>query len=306
MNQAIRRTPQTMKEFKTGFISIMGRPNVGKSTLLNALMGEKIAITSSKPQTTRANIQGILTGEDFQLVFIDTPGYHKAKDNINKMMVQQAKDSLEAVDAIYLLVQPDEFIGAELQSLLKVLDKVDAVKFLIINKVDNYKREAVYEMANKMFPQMEFKHVLPVSALKGTNVDKLLELTLEEMEAGEAIFPAEEITTQPENLLVAEFIREQVFRQLSDEIPYQIVVETEKIEDRSDDLMYIAASIIVNRDSQKGMVIGKGGKMLKEISTASRVSLSNFFGVKIYLELYVKVKTGWQTKDEYLKMQGLY
>ncbi|PLX71019.1 MAG: GTPase Era [Denitrovibrio sp.] len=295
-----------MKEFKTGFISIMGRPNVGKSTLLNALMGEKIAITSSKPQTTRANIQGILTGEDFQLVFIDTPGYHKAKDNINKMMVQQAKDSLEAVDAIYLLVQPDEFIGAELQSLLKVLDKVDAVKFLIINKVDNYKREAVYEMANKMFPQMEFKHVLPVSALKGTNVDKLLELTLEEMEAGEAIFPAEEITTQPENLLVAEFIREQVFRQLSDEIPYQIVVETEKIEDRSDDLMYIAASIIVNRDSQKGMVIGKGGKMLKEISTASRVSLSNFFGVKIYLELYVKVKTGWQTKDEYLKMQGLY
>lgn len=295
-----------MKKFKTGFISILGRPNVGKSTLLNALMGEKIAITSSKPQTTRANIQGILTGEDFQLVFIDTPGYHKAKDNINKLMVQQAKDSLEAVDAIYLLIQPDEFIGPELQSLLQVLEKVDAVKFLIINKVDNFKRELVYEMANKMFPKLEFKHVLPVSALKGTNVDKLLELTLEEMGEGEQIFPAEEITTQPEKLLVAEFIREQVFRQLSDEIPYQILVETEKIEDRSDDLMYIAASIIVNRDSQKGMVIGKGGKMLKEISTASRVSLSNFFGVKIYLELYVKVKTGWQTKDEYLKMQGLY
>lgn len=298
--------PLTMKKFKTGFISILGRPNVGKSTLLNALMGEKIAITSSKPQTTRANIQGILTGEDFQLVFIDTPGYHKAKDNINKLMVQQAKDSLEAVDAIYLLIQPDESIGPELQSLLQVLEKVDAVKFLIINKVDNFKRELVYEMANKMFPKLEFKHVLPVSALKGTNVDKLLELTLEEMGEGEQIFPAEEITTQPEKLLVAEFIREQVFRQLSDEIPYQILVETEKIEDRSDDLMYIAASIIVNRDSQKGMVIGKGGKMLKEISTASRVSLSNFFGVKIYLELYVKVKTGWQTKDEYLKMQGLY
>jgi len=295
-----------MKNYKTGFVTILGRPNVGKSTLLNALMGEKIAITSSKPQTTRANIQGILTGEDFQLVFIDTPGYHKAKDSINKMMVQQAKDAMESVDAVYLLVQPDEFMGPELTSLVKVLETVDAVKFLIINKVDNFKKELVYEMANKMFPMLEFKHVLPVSALKGTNVDTLLKLTLEEMEEGDPIFPADEITTQPEKLLVSEFIREQVFRQLSDEIPYQIVVETEKIEDRSADLMYIAAAIIVNRDSQKGMVIGKGGQRLKEISTAARITLSNFFGVKIYLELYVKVKTGWQTKDEYLKMQGLY
>lgn len=294
------------KKFKTGFISILGRPNVGKSTLLNALMGEKIAITSSKPQTTRSNIQGILTGEDFQLVFIDTPGYHKAKDSINKMMVQQAKESLEAVDAVYLIVQPDEFMGPELRSLVEVLEKVDAVKFLIINKVDNFKREQVYEMANTMFPKLDFKHVLPVSALKGTNVDKLLELTLEEMEEGEAIFPPDEITTQPEKFLVAEFIREQVFRQLSDEIPYQIIVETEKIEDRNDNLMYIAACIIVNRESQKGMVIGKGGQRLKEISMAARHSLASFFGVEIYLELYVKVKTGWQTKDEYLKMQGLY
>jgi GTP-binding protein Era len=269
-------------------------------------MGEKIAITSSKPQTTRSNIQGILTGEDFQLVFIDTPGYHKAKDSINKMMVQQAKESLEAVDAVYLIVQPDEFMGPELRSLVEVLEKVDAVKFLIINKVDNFKREQVYEMANTMFPKLDFKHVLPVSALKGTNVDKLLELTLEEMEEGEAIFPPDEITTQPEKFLVAEFIREQVFRQLSDEIPYQIIVETEKIEDRNDNLMYIAACIIVNRESQKGMVIGKGGQRLKEISMAARHSLASFFGVEIYLELYVKVKTGWQTKDEYLKMQGLY
>ncbi len=260
----------------------MGRPNVGKSTLLNALMGEKIAITSSKPQTTRANIQGILTGEDFQLIFIDTPGYHKAKDSINKMMVQQAKESLEAVDAIFLLVQPDEFMGGpELTSLVKILEKTDAVKFLIINKVDNFKKELVYGMAEKMFPMLDFKHVLPVSALKGTNVAKLLELTIEEMEEGDQIFPSEEITTQPEKLLVSEFIREQVFRQLSDEIPYQIVVETEKIEDRNDNLMYIAAAIIVNRDSQKGMVIGKGGQRLKEISTAARMSLSSFFLVLI-------------------------
>jgi GTP-binding protein Era len=295
-----------MKKFKTGIVSIMGRPNVGKSTLLNALLGEKVAITSSKPQTTRTNIQGILTGDDHQIIFIDTPGYHNAKDSINKMMVQQARESIESVDVIFLLVQPDEFEGPELTSLMKVLEKVNATIFLIVNKVDNFAKDKVYAAANRFFPKLNFKHVLPVSALKGTNVEKLIELTVEELPEGEPIFDSEEITTQPEKLLIAEFIREQIFRQMKDEIPYQILVETEKVEDRNDDLMYIAASIIVNRDSQKGMVIGKGGRMLKEISQASRVSLSNFFGVEIYLELWVKVKTGWQTKDEYLKMQGLY
>lgn len=292
-------------QHKTGFVSIVGRPNVGKSTLLNAILGEKIAITSSKPQTTRTNIQGILTGEQFQIIYIDTPGYHNAKDSINKMMVQQTKDSLDNAHIIYLMVQPDEFFGPELEGLVKALQKTEAVIFLIINKVDGFQREKVYEAANRFFPKLEFKHVLPVSALKGTNIDKLIELTVEELPEGEALFDEDEITTQPEKMLVAEFIREQVFRQLKDEVPYQIVVETEKIEDRNDNLMYIAASIIVNRDSQKGIVIGKGGTKLKEISTASRVSLESFFGVKIYLELFVKVKEGWQNKDEFLKLQGL-
>lgn len=293
-------------QFKTGFVAIVGRPNVGKSTLLNAILGEKVAITSAKPQTTRTNIHGILTGEEYQIIYIDTPGYHNAKDSINKMMVQQAKDSLDNAHVIYVLVQPDEFMGPELESLLKVLEKTEAVKFLIVNKVDNFAREKVYEAANKFFPKLEFKHVLPVSALKGNNVEKLIELTVEELPEGDPLFDEDEITTQPEKLLISEFIREQVFRQLKDEIPYQIIVETEKIEDRNDNLMYIAASIIVNRDSQKGIVIGKGGLKLKEISTASRVSLEAFFGVKIFLELYVKVIEGWQTKDEYLKIQGLY
>ncbi|TCK60693.1 GTPase Era [Seleniivibrio woodruffii] len=294
------------KQHKTGFVAIVGRPNVGKSTLLNAILGEKVAITSAKPQTTRTNIQGILTGENYQIIYIDTPGYHNAKDTINKMMVQQAKDSLDNAHVIYLLVQPDEFMGPELESLIKVLEKTDAVKFLVVNKVDGFKREQVYDAANKFFPKLQFKHVLPVSALKGNNVDKLIELTVEELPEGDALFEDDEITTQPEKLLVSEFIREQVFRRLKDEVPYQIIVETEKIEDRNDDLMYIAASIIVSRDSQKGIVIGKGGRELKEISTASRVSLESFFGVKIYLELYVKVIEGWQTKDEYLRLQGLY
>lgn len=294
------------KQFKTGFVAIVGRPNVGKSTLLNAILGEKIAITSSKPQTTRTNIQGILTGDDYQIIYIDTPGYHNAKDSINKMMVQQAKDSLDNAHVIYMLVQPDEFYGPELESLVKVLEKTEAVKFLVVNKVDGFAREKVYEAASRFFPKLEFKQVLPVSALKGNNVDKLIELTVEELPEGDPLFDDEEITTQPEKLLIAEFIREQVFRQLKDEIPYQIIVETEKIEDRSDNLMYIAASVIVNRESQKGIVIGKGGTKLKDISTAARVSLEAFFGVKIYLELYVKVKEGWQTKDEYLKLQGLY
>lgn len=292
-------------QHKTGFVAIVGRPNVGKSTLLNAILGEKIAITSSKPQTTRTNIQGILTGEQFQIIYIDTPGYHNAKDSINKMMVQQAKDSLDNAHVIYLMVQPDEFYGPELESLVKVLEKSEAVIFLLVNKVDGFQREKVYETANRFFPKLQFKHVLPVSALKGTNIDKLIELTVEELPDGEALFDEDEITTQPEKMLISEFIREQVFRQLKDEVPYQIIVETEKIEDRNDNLMYIAASIIVNRDSQKGIVIGKGGAQLKEISTASRVSLESFFGVKIYLELFVKVKEGWQNKDEFLKLQGL-
>jgi len=293
------------KKFKSGFVAIVGRPNAGKSTLLNKILGEKITIVSNKPQTTRTNIQGVLTGEDYQVVYIDTPGFHNARDRINKMMVKQARESLNVVDVIYLIVQPDESMGPELKELFKLVKESPAKKILLINKVDNYKRELVYEKAQKFFPEMEFNHVLPISALKGTNIDKLIELTVEELEEGMQFYDSEEITTQPEKLLVAEFVREQAFAKLKDELPYQILVECEDVEDKSDGSLYISASIIVNRESQKGIVIGKQGQQLKTIGTEARKNLENFFGVRVYLDLWVKVRQNWAEQDDYLRMQGL-
>lgn len=292
--------------YKSGFVSILGRPNAGKSTLLNALVGEKIAIISNKPQTTRVNIQAIKTGEDYQAIFIDTPGFHNAKDKINHMMVKQARDSVETVDIIYLIVEVNEKIGHEMKELLKLVEDSKAVKFLLINKVDaSKKREDVYKTAQIFFEYYQFKHVLPISALKGTNVEKLLELTRDELPEGPQLFPADEITTQPEKLYIAEAVREQAFRQLMDEIPYQVLVETESVEDVSQNKMVISASIIVARDNHKGIVIGKQGQRLKEIGQASRFVLEKFFGVKIHLELFVKVRHNWTEDDESLRIQGL-
>ena len=293
------------ENYKSGFISILGRPNAGKSTLLNALIGEKIAITSNKPQTTRTNIQGILTGEGHQAVFIDTPGFHDGRDKINKKMVKLASDTVETVDIIYLIIEADEFVGAEMKSLLELINSTPAVKFLLINKVDKAKREQVYQQAQKFFEFAEFKHVLPISALKGTNIDKLRELTVEELPEGFQMFEEEEVTTQPEKLLCSEFIREQVFRQMKDEIPYQVLVETEEVIDESKDKMRITASIIVNRESQKGILIGKGGERLKKIGTEARKSLETFFGVKVYLDLWVKIRNDWAEDDDYLNLQGM-
>jgi len=296
-----------MSNFKCGFISIIGRPNAGKSTLLNAILGERVAITSSKPQTTRVNIQGIKTGDDYQMVFIDTPGFHSARDKINHMMVKQAEEATESVDIIYLMVEVNEKPGKEIKDLLKLVEKSDAIKFLLVNKVDSSrKKEDVYKTAQTFFEMYQFKHVLPISALKGHNIDTLINLTKEELQEHPPLFPADEITTQPESLFIAEVIREQVFRQLKDELPYQILVETEKVDDVSANKMEISASIIVAKDNHKGMVIGKQGQMLKEIGTASRITLENFFGVKVYLDLWVKVRNDWADNDEFLKIQGLY
>ncbi|WP_022850135.1 GTPase Era [Limisalsivibrio acetivorans] len=295
-----------MSTFKSGFVSIMGRPNVGKSTLLNAMLGEKIAIVSNKPQTTRINVQGILNRPDSQIVFIDTPGYHSARDSINKMMVQQAVDSVEMVDIILLMVQPDEKKdGREFKNLVEILKGVNCKVFLLINKVDNYSKEDTFKAAEKFFPELDFAEVVPLSALRDKNVDTLVELIEKHLPEGEQMFDREEITTLPEKLLISEYIREQVFERLREEIPYNVMVETEKVEDVSEDRMEISASIIVNRESHKGMVIGKQGSMLKEIGTSARKNLEHFFGVKIHLQLWVKVRGDWQSNSEYLRIQGL-
>jgi GTP-binding protein Era len=295
----------TEKTFKSGFVSILGRPNVGKSTLTNRLIGEKIAIVSGKPQTTRTNIKGIKTGEDYQIVFIDTPGYHKAKDNLNRLMVQQAADSIDMADVIFLMVQADEHVGPEFKNLVKILEASKAVKFLIINKLDIFSKEKAFLLAEKLFPVLDFAEVVPISAKTGKNVDLLMELTAKYLPEGEMMYDPEEITTMPEKLLIAEYIREQVFEQMQDELPYKIVVETEKVEDTEDGRMEITASIIVDRESHKGMVIGKQGARLKEIGTKARINLENFFGVKVYLDLWVKIRNDWSDKNEFLRIQGL-
>ncbi|UOD34755.1 GTPase Era [Deferribacteraceae bacterium V6Fe1] len=296
---------KSKKMFKFGTVAIIGRPNVGKSTLLNKILGEDLSIISSKPNTTRNSIKGIKTGEDYQIVFLDTPGIHNAKDKINQLMVKQAIDGLSMVDLVYFMVTPDEIFGKEYKFITEILNKVDATKFLLINKVDAHDKKDVVNVANKVFADGTFKFVLPISALESTNVDKLLELTVEHLPEGIKLYESEEITTIPEKFLISEFIRESVFNLLKDEVPYNVVVECEEVEDRNEELLYIAASIIVNRSSQKGIIIGKRGEMLKKIGKYSREKLEAFFGVKVYLELFVKVKEDWMNRDEYLKIQGL-
>lgn len=293
------------KCYKCGTVAIIGSPNVGKSTLLNKLLGEDIAIVSNKPNTTRNCIRGIKTTEEYQMIFLDTPGIHSAKDKINQLMVKQAIDSLSMVDIVYFIVTPDEIFKKEYNTIVNLLNKVGAIKFLLINKVDIHKKGDVVNVANKAFGGATFTYVLPISALKGTNVDKLLELTKENLPEGCKIYDEDEITTIPEKFLIAEFIRESIFNLLKEEVPYDVLVECEKVEDRSKELLYVAASIIVNRTSQKGIIIGKKGEMLKRIGQMARLKLEAFFQIKVYLELFVKVREDWKNSDEYLKIQGL-
>ncbi len=289
---------------KFGIVAIIGRPNVGKSTLLNSILGEKITIISAKPNTTRTIIKGIKTTADYQAVFIDTPGIHNAKDKINKLMVNQAVSTLEMVDVIYFMVEPGEIFAKEFKYIMELLDKVHIPKFLIVNKIDLYKREDVYRVADTSFKKGEFKHVLPVSALKGVNVDKLLDLTVEEFKGIGKFYEDDEITVVPEKFLIAEFIREQIFIQMKDELPYDTLVECEEVRE-TDGKLFASASIIVKRKSQKGIVIGKNGENIKRIGTDARKNLKNFFGIPIHLDLWVKVRENWQESDDYLSIQGL-
>lgn len=289
---------------KFGVVTIVGRPNVGKSTLLNYILGEKVTIISSKPNTTRTVVKGIKTTKDYQAVFIDTPGIHNARDKINKLMVDQAVSSLSMVDVIYFMMEPNEIFASEFNYIVNLLKELDIPKFLLINKIDAYKRHEIYEMADIAFKKGDFKYVLPISAKKGTNVEKLLELTAEEFNNTGIFYDEEEITSVPEKFLIAEFVREQVFNYMKDELPYDTLVECESLEEENEKL-FASVAIIVKRDSQKGMIIGKQGKNIKNIGTSARLDLKKFFGVSVHLDLWVKVKSNWQDSDEYLSIQGL-
>jgi GTPase len=291
------------KNFKSGFISIIGRPNVGKSTLLNALLGEKIAIISDKPQTTRNKILGIVNHPGAQMVFLDTPGIHKPMHRMNEFMVQTALRTYNEVDVVLMLAEATELPGAGDRFIIETLTKVKTPVFLLINKVDLIKKDGLLPLIQEYSKLYNFTEIIPVSALKN-DLGDLLDTILKRLPQGPQYFPDDQLTDQPERFIVAEIIREKIFELTKEEIPYATAVLIEEMKEEPD-ITRIHAAIIVERDSQKGILIGKGGTMLKKIGTLARLDAEKLLGAKIFLKLYVKVKKGWREDEHMLKNMGI-
>lgn len=292
-------------KYKSGFITLIGRPNVGKSTLMNHLIGQKIAITSSKPQTTRNRIQTVLTEERGQIIFLDTPGIHKAKNKLGEYMVNVAERTLKEVDVVMWLVEPTTFIGAGEQHIAEQLKKVNTPVILVINKIDTVKKEELLAVIAAYREVYDFKEIIPVSALKGENAEHLVDVLFSYLEEGPMFYDEDTITDQPERQIVAELIREKALRLLSDEIPHGIAVSIERMKERKKgNLMDIDATIICERDSHKGIIIGKQGAMLKKIGTKARIEIENLLDIKVNLQIWVKVKKDWRDSDFLIKNYG--
>ncbi|MEK6743439.1 MAG: GTPase Era [Nitrospirota bacterium] len=291
------------KNFRSGFIAIIGRPNVGKSTLMNCLLGEKISIISDKPQTTRNRIRGILTLPDAQLVFLDTPGIHKPLHKMNEIMVQTALGTYGEVDVIMLLVEATERPGAGDKFIIETLSKIKTPVFLVINKVDLIAKERLLPLMQELSGLYPFAEIIPVSALKH-DLGGLVEALLKRLPKGPKYFPDDQLTDQPERFVVTEIIREKIFELTKEEIPYSTAVVIEQMKEEPN-LTSIHAMIYVERDSQKGIVIGKNGALLKEIGTRARLDAEKLLGVKVFLQLWVKVKKGWRDDDYMLRNVGI-
>ena len=292
-----------MNQFKSGFVTLIGRPNVGKSTLMNRLIGQKIAITSNKPQTTRNRIQTVLTLEEGQIVFLDTPGIHKAKNKLGDYMVNVAERTLNEVDVVLWLVEPSDFIGAGEKHIIEQLRKTKTPVILVINKTDTVKKEELLGFIDTYRKEMEFAEVVPVSALKGDNTDTLVQQIMKYLPYGPAFYDEDTITDQPMRQIVAELIRERALRLLSDEIPHGIAVSIESMKDQGK-VCHIDATICCERDSHKGIIIGKGGQMLKKIGSAARFEIEKMLEQQVNLQLWVKVKKDWRDSDFLLKNFG--
>lgn len=290
---------------KSGFVALVGRPNVGKSTLMNKLIGQKIAITSNKPQTTRNRIQTVYTDERGQVIFLDTPGIHKAKNKLGEYMVNVAEKTLADVDVVLWLVEPTTYIGAGEKHIVAQLKNCKKPVILVINKVDTIKKEEVLPFIAAYQKEMEFQEIIPVSALKGTNTDDLLESIFKYLPYGPLYYDEDTVTDQPMRQIVAELIREKALRCLSDEIPHGIAVTIEKMKERPDGSMWdIEATIVCERDSHKGIVIGKGGVMLKKIGSAARFEIERMLEQQINLKLWVKVRKEWRDSELLMKNYG--
>jgi GTP-binding protein Era len=294
----------TEKSFHSGFVAIVGRPNVGKSTLLNAILGEKIVITSDKPQTTRNRIQGIHNVPGGQIIFIDTPGVHRPKSRLNRSLNDTAVEATKGVDALLFLVEATSAPAAEAEVMTELLTGYTAPVFLLINKVDLVEKSRLLKLMETYSTLFEFQEIIPVSAQKGEGVEKMVELVCRFLPEGPQYFPDDILTDLPERFVVEEMVREKVFRLTHDEVPYSCAVRVESFKERENGLIAIAAAIIVERDSQKGIIIGKRGEMLKKIGTAARFEIERFLAQKVYLELFVKVSKDWSENPAKLKEFG--
>lgn len=289
---------------KSGIVTIIGRPNVGKSTLINYIVQEKISIVTPKPQTTRFRILGVKNLKDTQIVFADTPGFHLAKNALNKYMVSTAIKSLEGADLVYLMVEPGEYINKDYEELFKILRANPIKVFLVINKIDLYKKTEI-EQSKKLFNEkFPFDESIAISALIGKNVDSLIEKTVEFLPEGPQYFPDGEVTDLNIEQRIAEIIREKLYLMLKQELPYESAVTVEEIKERENGIIYIRATIYVSKESQKGIVIGANGAMIKKIGTASRLELSELLKKPVFLDLHVKVEEDWPKTESKLKKLG--
>lgn len=290
-------------DYKSGFVTLIGRPNVGKSTLMNYLIGQKIAITSNKPQTTRNRIQTVLTTDEGQIVFVDTPGIHKAKNKLGEYMVNVAERTLNEVDVVLWLVEPTTFIGAGEKHIAEQLGKVKTPVILVINKVDMVKREEVLTFIDAYRKIYDFAEIVPVSARSGENTDELVKVILKYLPYGPQFYDEDTITDQPERQIVAELIREKALHCLNDEIPHGIAVAIDRMKYRKK-IVDIDATIICERDSHKGIIIGKQGAMLKKIGSTARFEIEKMLECKVNLQLWVKVKKDWRDSDFLIRNFG--
>ncbi|MFB0518545.1 MAG: GTPase Era [Acidobacteriota bacterium] len=295
-----------MSQFKSGFVSIVGRTNVGKSTLLNSYVGEKVAIISDKPQTTRWRIQGVKTYPAGQIVFIDTPGIHKPKYKLSQRMVKLSLQSLKDVDLILIMVDASQSFGKGDQFVIDQLQKIRTPVFLLLNKIDLIKKENLLPLIDTYQSLYPFAEIIPISALKGDNLDRLRDKILEYLPPGAAYFPPDQLTDQSERLVVAELIREKILSHTREELPYSTTVRVDSFEtDEEKKLIRIKAIIYVDRKSQKGIIIGKDGSLLKRIGTQARQDIEKILNSRVFLQLWVKVKKGWRQDERFLERLGM-
>jgi GTPase len=292
------------KGFKSGFVAIIGRPNVGKSTLLNRVVGQKVAIMSDKPQTTRNKIHGVYTTDTAQIVFLDTPGIHKPQSKLGSYMMQVAEGTLNEVDAILFLVDVSEGLGGGDRYIIERLKQVKTPVILVMNKIDKVKPEDLLPIIVQYKDLYPFAEIIPISAMQGTSVNVLLEQAVRYLEEGPMYYPADQVTDHPEQFVCAELVREKILHLTREEIPHSIAVTIEDMKVQENGVVHISAVIFVERDSQKGIIIGKNGALLKEIGRMARVDIEKLLGNKCFLELWVKVKKDWRNQDRVLKDLG--